>query len=40
MIDNSKALVTYMKQTYLNKELKHKMKQDVTTPFDGLLIML
>ncbi|PTQ50293.1 LOW QUALITY PROTEIN: hypothetical protein MARPO_0001s0300 [Marchantia polymorpha] len=40
MIADSKALVTYMKQTYLNRELKHKMKQDVPTRFDGLLIML
>jgi hypothetical protein len=29
-----------MKQTLLNKQLKNKMKQDVATRFDGLLIML
>ncbi|CAK9877738.1 unnamed protein product [Sphagnum jensenii] len=39
-IDASKELVTYMKQTKLNKQLKNKMKQDVVTRFDGLLIML
>ncbi len=39
-IDASKELVTYMKQTKLNKQLKNKMKQDVATCFDGLLIML
>jgi len=39
-IDASKELVTYMKQTKLNKQLKNKMKQDVATHFDGLLIML
>jgi NTP pyrophosphatase (non-canonical NTP hydrolase) len=38
-IDASKELVTYMKQTKLNKQLKNKMKQDVATRFDGLLIM-
>ncbi|KAH9544754.1 hypothetical protein CY35_12G011900 [Sphagnum magellanicum] len=40
MIDASKELVTYMKQTKLNKQLKNKMKQDVATRFDGLFIML
>jgi len=40
MIDASKELVTYMKQTKLNKQLKNNMKQDVATRFDGLLIML
>jgi len=39
-IDASKELVTYMKQMKLNKQLKNKMKQDVATCFDGLLIML
>jgi hypothetical protein len=39
-IDVLKELVTYMKQTKLNKQLKNKMKQDVATRFDGLLIML
>jgi hypothetical protein len=39
-IDASKELVMYMKQTKLNKQLKNKMKQDVVTRFDGLLIML
>jgi NTP pyrophosphatase (non-canonical NTP hydrolase) len=39
-IDASKELVTYMKQAKLNKQLKNKMKQDVATCFDGLLIML
>jgi len=39
-VDASKELVTYMKQTKLNKQLKNKMKQDVVTRFDGLLIML
>jgi NTP pyrophosphatase (non-canonical NTP hydrolase) len=39
-IDASKELVTYMKQTKLNKQLKNKMKQDVATRFDGLFIML
>ncbi len=39
MIDASKELVMYMKQTKLNKQLKNKMKQDVMTRFDGLLIM-
>jgi len=29
-----------MKQTKLNKQLKNKMKQDVATRFEGLLIML
>jgi hypothetical protein len=39
-IDASKELVTYMKQTKLNKQLKNKMKQDVAMCFDGLYIML
>jgi hypothetical protein len=39
-IDASKELVTYVKQTKLNKQLKNKMKQDMATHFDGLLIML
>ncbi len=39
-IDASKELVTYMKQMKLNKQLKNKMKQDVVTCFDALLIML
>jgi len=39
-IDASKELVTYVKQTKLNKQLKNKMKQDMATRFDGLLIML
>jgi hypothetical protein len=39
-IDDAKALVTYMKKTLLNKKLNNKMKQDVATRFDGLLIML
>ncbi len=39
-IDASKELVTYMKHTKLNKQLKNKMKQDVATRFDDLLIML
>jgi hypothetical protein len=39
-IDDAKALVTYMKKTLLNKKLNNKMKQDVATHFDGLLIML
>ncbi len=39
-IDASKELVTYMKQTKLNKQLNNKMKQDVATCSDGLLIML
>ncbi len=39
-IDDSKELVMYMKQTKLNKQLKNKMKQNVATRFDGLLIML
>jgi hypothetical protein len=39
-IDDSKSLVTYMKQTLLNKQLKNKMKQDVAKSFDDLLIML
>ncbi len=40
MIDDAKALVTYMKKTLLNKKLNNKMKQDVAMGFDGLLIML
>jgi hypothetical protein len=39
-IDDVKALVTYMKKTLLNKKLNNKMKQDVVTCFNGLLIML
>jgi hypothetical protein len=39
-IDDAKALVTYMKKMLLNKKLNNKMKQDVATHFDGLLIML
>jgi NTP pyrophosphatase (non-canonical NTP hydrolase) len=39
-IDASKEVVTYMKQTKLNKQLKNRMKQDVATRFDGFLIML
>jgi hypothetical protein len=39
-IDDAKALDTYMKKTLLNKKLNNKMKQDVATRFDGLLIML
>ncbi len=39
-INDAKALVTYMKKTLLNKKLNNKMKQDVATHFDGLLIML
>jgi hypothetical protein len=39
-IDDAKALVTYMKKTFMNKKLNNKMKQDVATRFDGLLIML
>ncbi len=39
-IDDAKVLVTYMKKTLLNKKLNNKMKQDVATRFDGLLIML
>ncbi|CAK9858245.1 unnamed protein product [Sphagnum jensenii] len=39
-IDDAKALVKYMKKTLLNKKLNNKMKQDVATHFDGLLIML
>jgi hypothetical protein len=38
-IDDAKVLVTYMKKTLLNKKLNNKMKQDVATRFDGLLIM-
>jgi hypothetical protein len=40
MIDDAKALVTYMKKTLLNKKLNNKMKHDVATRFDGPLIML
>jgi hypothetical protein len=40
MIDDVKALVTYMKKTLLNKKLNNKMKHDVAMRFDGLLIML
>ncbi len=39
-IDDAKALVMYMKKTLLNKKLNNKMKQDVATRFDGLVIML
>jgi hypothetical protein len=39
-INDAKALVTYMKKTFLNKKLNNKMKQDVAMRFDGLLIML
>jgi hypothetical protein len=39
-IDDAKALATYMKKTLLNKKLNNKMKQDVATRFDDLLIML
>ncbi len=39
-INDAKALVTYMKKTLLNKKLNNKMKQDMVTRFDGLLIML
>ncbi len=39
-IDDAKVLVTYMKKTFMNKKLNDKMKQDVATRFDGLLIML
>jgi hypothetical protein len=39
-IDDVKALVTHMKKTFLNKKLNNKMKQDVMTRFDDLLIML
>ncbi len=39
-IDDTKALVTYMKKMFLNKKLNNKMKQDVATHFDGPLIML
>jgi len=39
-IDDAKALVMYMKKTFLNKKLNNKMKQDVVTHFDSLLIML
>jgi hypothetical protein len=38
-IDDVKALVTYMKKMLLNKKLNNKMKQDMATCFDGLLIM-
>jgi hypothetical protein len=40
MIDDAKALVTYMKKTFLNNKLNNKMKQDVAMHFDSLLIML
>ncbi len=39
-INDAKVLVTYMKKTLLNKKLNNKMKQDMVTHFDGLLIML
>ncbi len=39
-IDDAKALVTYMNKMLLNKKLNNKMKQDVATRFDALLIML
>jgi hypothetical protein len=39
-IDDAKALVMYMKKTFLNKKLNNKMKQDVAMRFNGLLIML
>jgi hypothetical protein len=39
-IDDAKALVTYMKKTFLNKKLHNKMKRDVAMGFDDLLIML
>jgi hypothetical protein len=39
-INASKELVMYMKKSKLNKQLKNKMKQDMATRFDDLLIML
>ncbi len=39
-IDDAKALVMYMKKMLLNKKLNNKMKQDMVTHFDSLLIML
>jgi hypothetical protein len=39
-IEDAKVLVTYMKKTFPNKKLNNKMKQDVATHFDDLLIML
>jgi len=39
-IDDAKALIIYMKKTFLNNKLNNKMKQDVMTHFDDLLMML
>ncbi len=39
MLDNCKALVTYMKRVRLNKQLTPKLKQAVATRWDGILIM-
>jgi hypothetical protein len=39
MLDNCKALVTYVKRVGLNKQLTPKLKQAVVTRWDGILIM-
>ncbi len=39
MLDNCKALVTYVKRVGLNKQLMPKLKQAVATRWDGILIM-
>ncbi len=39
MLDNCKALVTYVKRVGLNKQLTSKLKQVVATRWDGILIM-
>jgi hypothetical protein len=39
MLDNCKALVTYVKRVGLNKQLMPKLKQAVATRWDDILIM-
>jgi hypothetical protein len=39
MLNNCKALVTYVKRVGLNKQLTPKLKQSVATSWDGILIM-